>query len=54
MFIPTGAILLRLGLKSPIVLKLHAVLQILSYFLYIIAAGMGKPIPRLLTQGETS
>jgi hypothetical protein len=41
MFIPSGAILLRLGLKNPIVLKLHAGLQILSYLLYIVAAGMG-------------
>ena len=41
-FIPSGAILLRLGLKNPIVLKLHAFLQILSYTLYIVAAGMGK------------
>jgi hypothetical protein len=49
MFIPSGAILLRLGLKNPIVLKLHAGLQILSYFLYIVAAGLGKPQPSFVT-----
>lgn len=41
-FIPSGAILLRLGLKNPIVLKLHAGLQIISYLLFVVAAGMGK------------
>ena len=42
MFIPSAAILLRVGLKNPIVLKLHAILQILSYLLYVVAAAMGK------------
>lgn len=41
LFIPSLAILLRLNLKNPIVLKVHAVGQILSYLIYIVAAGMG-------------
>ncbi|OCT45532.1 integral membrane protein [Cladophialophora carrionii] len=41
MFIPSLAILLRLNLKNPIVLKIHAVGQILSYVIYVVAAGMG-------------
>jgi hypothetical protein len=40
-FIPSFAILLRLNLKSPTVLRLHAVGQVLSYLVYIVAAGMG-------------
>jgi hypothetical protein len=41
MFIPSLAILLRLNLKNPIVLRIHAVGQILSYVIYVVAAGMG-------------
>ena len=41
MFIPTGAILLRVNLKNPIILKLHAIIQVLSYLLFLVAAGMG-------------
>lgn len=40
-FIPSLAIILRLNLKSPIILKLHAIGQIASYVIYIVAAGMG-------------
>ncbi|KAG9771314.1 hypothetical protein ABEF93_007861 [Exophiala dermatitidis] len=40
-FIPSLAILLRLDLKSPMVLRIHAVGQIVSYIIYIGAAGMG-------------
>lgn len=40
-FIPSLAILLRLNLKNPIILKLHAIGQVLSYVIYIVAAGMG-------------
>lgn len=40
-FIPSFAILLRLNLKSPIILKLHAIGQILSYVIYVVAAGLG-------------
>ena len=39
--VPSLAILLRLNLKNPIVLKIHAVGQILSYIIFIVAAGMG-------------
>ncbi len=41
LFVPSMAILLRPNIKSPIILKLHAVGQILSYIIYIVAAGMG-------------
>ncbi|KIW99439.1 uncharacterized protein Z518_11178 [Rhinocladiella mackenziei CBS 650.93] len=41
MFIPSLAILLRLNIKNPIVLKIHAIGQIFSYIIYIVAAGMG-------------
>ncbi|KIW12072.1 hypothetical protein PV08_09346 [Exophiala spinifera] len=41
LFIPSLAILLRLNIKNPIVLRIHAVGQVLSYVLYIAAAGMG-------------
>ncbi|KEF51252.1 uncharacterized protein A1O9_12602 [Exophiala aquamarina CBS 119918] len=40
-FIPSFAILLRLNLKSPTILKLHAIGQVVSYIIYIAAAGMG-------------
>jgi len=40
-FIPSLAILLRLNLKAPIIVKLHAIGQIASYIIYIVAAGMG-------------
>ncbi|KAJ9601999.1 hypothetical protein H2200_013558 [Cladophialophora chaetospira] len=41
LFIPSLAILLRLNIKNPIVLKIHAFGQIFSYIIYIVAAGMG-------------
>lgn len=40
-FVPWLAILLRLNIKNPIVLKLHAIGQVLSYVIYIAAAGLG-------------
>ncbi|KIV92607.1 hypothetical protein PV10_03881 [Exophiala mesophila] len=40
-FVPSLAILLRLNIKNPIVLKLHALGQIFSYIVYIAAAGLG-------------
>ncbi|EXJ61085.1 hypothetical protein A1O7_05238 [Cladophialophora yegresii CBS 114405] len=50
MFIPSFAILLRLNLKNPIVLKIHAAGQILSYVIYIVAVGMGIWIAQQLDQ----
>jgi hypothetical protein len=41
LFIPSLAILLRLNLKNPIIVKIHAVGQIISYVIYVVAAGMG-------------
>ncbi|ETN44260.1 uncharacterized protein HMPREF1541_10811 [Cyphellophora europaea CBS 101466] len=41
LFVPWAALILRINLKSPIVLKLHAGLQIFSYLVYIAGAGMG-------------
>merc|ERR1711939_205017 len=40
-FIPSLAILLRLNIKNPIVLRIHAFGQVLSYLIFIVAAGMG-------------
>jgi hypothetical protein len=40
-FIPSLAMLLRLNIKNPIVLRIHAVGQVLSYIIFIVAAGMG-------------
>lgn len=41
LFVPWAALLLRMNLKNPIVLKLHAFFQILAYMLYIAGVGMG-------------
>ena len=41
LLVPSAALLLRINVKSPIILKLHAFFQIFSYMLYIVAAGMG-------------
>jgi hypothetical protein len=38
---PTGAILLRLNINHPIILKLHIYTQILAYFVYAAAVGLG-------------
>ena len=46
LFIPSLAILLRLNLKNPIIVKIHAVGQILSYIIYTVAAGMGVWLAR--------
>lgn len=43
---PIGAILLRLNIQSPIILKLHAACQIIGYIVYFVAAGMGIWIVR--------
>jgi hypothetical protein len=40
-FIPFGGIILRLGIQSPWVVRIHAACQLLAYGVYIIAAGMG-------------
>lgn len=39
--IPLGGILIRSGIKSPHLVKIHAFLQSFSYLIYIVAAGMG-------------
>lgn len=36
-----GAIMLRLNIKSPIMLKLHIFFQMSAYLIYVAAAGMG-------------
>jgi len=41
LLIPIGAILLRLNIQSPIILKLHAACQIIAYLVYFVAAGLG-------------
>jgi cytochrome b561 len=43
---PIGAILLRLNVQSPIILKLHAACQVIAYLVYFVAAGMGVWILR--------
>ena len=45
-FMPVGAILLRLNIQSPIILKLHAICQIFGYLVYVVAVGMGLWIIR--------
>jgi len=40
-FIPSLAILLRLDIQNPVVLRVHAVGQFLSYIIFVVAAGMG-------------
>ncbi len=40
-FFPMGAIMLRLNIQSPIMLKLHIFLQTFAYLIYVAAAGMG-------------
>lgn len=44
LFVPWAAILLRLNIKSPIVLKLHAIFQVLSLLVFTAAAGLGSVI----------
>ncbi len=46
LFMPVGAILLRLNIQSPIILKLHAACQIFGYLVYVVAVGMGLWIIR--------
>ena len=41
LFVPWAALLLRINLKSPVVLKLHAILQILSYLTFVAGVGIG-------------
>jgi hypothetical protein len=41
LFVPWAALLLRLNVNNPIVLKLHAILQILALLVFIAAAGLG-------------
>jgi hypothetical protein len=41
LFVPWAALLLRLNIESPVVLKLHAIFQILSLIVFIAAAGLG-------------
>jgi uncharacterized membrane protein len=40
-FVPLGAIVLRLNIQSPLLLKIHVYLQMCSYLIYIIAVGLG-------------
>lgn len=40
-FFPLGAIMLRLNIKSPIMLKLHIFFQLSAYLIFVAAAGMG-------------
>jgi hypothetical protein len=46
LLMPIGAILLRLNIQSPVILKLHAACQIIAYLVYFVAAGMGLWIIR--------
>lgn len=45
---PTGAILMRLNLKSPWIPRIHAIWQIFSFFAYVAAVGMGIWLIRAL------
>lgn len=46
LLMPLGAILLRLNIQSPVILKLHAACQVVAYIVYFVAAGMGVWIVR--------
>jgi len=46
LLMPVGAILLRLNIQSPVILKLHAACQIIAFLVYFVAAGMGVWIIR--------
>ena len=46
LFMPVGAIILRLNIQSPHLLKIHAFCQVSAYLTYIVAAGMGVYIIR--------
>lgn len=52
--IPVGGILVRSGIRSPWVVRIHAVLQSLSYLVYIAAAGLGVYLVRSLSYGRYS
>lgn len=52
--IPLGGILIRSGLKTPYLVKIHAALQSVSYIIYIVAAAMGVYLVRQLSFGNFS
>ncbi|KAJ9659966.1 hypothetical protein H2198_002856 [Neophaeococcomyces mojaviensis] len=52
--IPLGGILLRLGINSPWIVRTHAILQSLSYIIYIAAAALGIWLIRTLSYGPYS
>lgn len=52
--IPLGGILIRSGLKTPYLVKIHAALQSVSYIIYIVAAAMGIYLVRQLSFGNFS
>lgn len=52
--IPLGGILIRSGIKSPHLLRIHAFLQSFSYLIYILAAGMGIYLVNEFSYGEYS
>jgi len=47
--IPLGGILIRLGIRSPWIVRIHAILQSLSYLIYLAAAVLGIWLVRLLS-----
>ncbi|KAK5106356.1 hypothetical protein LTS08_000474 [Lithohypha guttulata] len=47
--IPLGGILIRLGLKSPWIVRIHALLQSISYLIYVVAAALGIYLVRELS-----
>lgn len=52
--IPVGGILIRSGIKSPWILRIHAFLQSIGYLIYIVAVGMGIYLVRSLSYGPYS
>ncbi|KAK5949786.1 hypothetical protein OHC33_009175 [Knufia fluminis] len=52
--IPVGGILMRSGIKSPWILRIHAFLQSISYLIYIVAVGLGIYLVRSLSYGPYS
>jgi len=48
-----GGILIRLGIRSPWIVRIHAILQSLSFVIYFVAAGLGIWLIRQLSDGDS-
>ncbi|KIX04611.1 uncharacterized protein Z518_05481 [Rhinocladiella mackenziei CBS 650.93] len=53
-FFPLGAILLRLPATSPVMLRVHVACQLLTYVVYVVAAGLGVWLVQQVSTGGFS